>query len=335
MAGVSSAVLALALSTVSLSAKPLPIIIDTDIGDSFDDVWAIAEAISRPDKWDVRMILTAHNDTTARAQIVAKYLTRWGRTDIPIGIGVHTNNHTGSLYPWASDVDLQAYNASSIGKVYPDGVRRAVGLLTASPGKISMVAIAPMTNFGAITQHYPEAVGAVRRIYGMFGGLDRCYHNATIDTPGSCKEGNVGSNVTASQEMVNVSWPMTITPLDTCMVAMSGEPWKRMQAANNTDHPLVHTLLESIEVWRPGSSTAEYSDAIFDAVTIFMSDSLSRFNMQDLRISVTDKGGGIKRDPNGKLMSVALTWNYSQGGYEGFFQDLAANLIAWSPSVVV
>ena len=59
-------------------ANPVPIIIDTDIGDDFDDSWALSTAISRPDLWDVKMVLTAAKNTPARAQIVAKYLTRCG-----------------------------------------------------------------------------------------------------------------------------------------------------------------------------------------------------------------------------------------------------------------
>jgi len=174
-----------------------------DIGDDFDDSWAITEAISRPDKWDVRMILTAHKDTHKRAQIVAKYLTRYGRSDIPIGIGYQTNDKiggNGNLYPWASDIDLVEYNASSRGKVYKDGVKAAVDLILASPGEISVVAIAPMTNFGVITELYPEAVSRVKMIYAMWGAVDVCYHNETVP-PGSCHEYNVAANVTASQRL--------------------------------------------------------------------------------------------------------------------------------------
>ena len=39
----------LALATWAAAAAPLPIIIDTDIGDDFDDSWALALAVARPD----------------------------------------------------------------------------------------------------------------------------------------------------------------------------------------------------------------------------------------------------------------------------------------------
>lgn len=51
--------------------------------------------------------MTATGDTTARAKIVAKYLLAYGRTDVPIGIGVANNNQTSNpLYEWAADIDL-------------------------------------------------------------------------------------------------------------------------------------------------------------------------------------------------------------------------------------
>ena len=39
----------LALATWAAAAAPLPIIIDTDIGDDFDDSWALTLAVARPD----------------------------------------------------------------------------------------------------------------------------------------------------------------------------------------------------------------------------------------------------------------------------------------------
>ena len=128
------------LFSAALSA-PLPIVLDTDIGDDFDDSWALSTAIARPDLWDLRLVLTAAKDTRKRAQIVAKYLMAYNRTDVPIGIGVRTSGEIGSLYRWAADVDLASY-ASGGGTVLEDGVAAAAELLrSATPP--TFVAIAP------------------------------------------------------------------------------------------------------------------------------------------------------------------------------------------------
>lgn len=97
------------------------------VGSDFDDSAAIAVALSDPEL-DVKLIVratspnftsfkaclrdswlqvTATGDTIARAQVVAKYLTLFGRTDIPIGVGVANDNKTYTpLYAWAADTNL-------------------------------------------------------------------------------------------------------------------------------------------------------------------------------------------------------------------------------------
>lgn len=41
----------------------IPVVIDTDIGQAMDDQWSIAYILSRPDVFDVKLILTAARDT--------------------------------------------------------------------------------------------------------------------------------------------------------------------------------------------------------------------------------------------------------------------------------
>ena len=123
---------------------------------------------------------------------------------------------------------------------------------------------------------------------------------------------------------------MTVTPLDTCAVAMSGKPWQRMQAANHTEGTLVSTLLGSMEVWSPGSSHKNASDVTFDAVATYVSSTLERFHMQEIRLAVTDEGATV-RDNKSKL--AALSWDWQRhGGLSGFFGDLVHDLIGGTPS---
>ena len=191
--------LALTIPLASSAAPPLPIIIDTDIGDDFDDSWALAAAVSRPDLWDLKLVLTAAKDTRKRAQIVAKYLTLYNRTDVPIGIGVRTTPGRFppmSLYPWAQDADLDAY-AKAGGTVHEDGVAAAAGLLmSAHPPTI--IAIAPEPNFAALLARFPAAAARVPRIVAMFGGVDFCYGHKPIAAAG-CPEYNVEENASAAR----------------------------------------------------------------------------------------------------------------------------------------
>ena len=94
------------------------VIIDTDIGSFYDDFMALALAIKSP-SLDVKLVVTCTDDTTARAKVAAKLLTLFGRSDIPIGIGVRNENVTKHpLFGWAQDFDLKTYK----GGVFQDGV---------------------------------------------------------------------------------------------------------------------------------------------------------------------------------------------------------------------
>jgi len=308
---------------------PVPIIIDTDIGDDFDDSWALAMAVSSPDKWDVKMILTAAKDTTARAQIVAKYLGLYNRTDIPIGIGVRTPGAVGDLYPWAENTSLDAY----AGPVYEDGIKATVDMLMASAEPINIIELAPATNLCAILRQYPAAVAKVRMIYAMFGAVDRCYDQALIPSNGSCPEFNVAQDVVAAQATLAAPWPLTVTPLDTCAIRMTGGPWQRLQAAGRGGNAVASALMESLSVWShhgyPRGSQG--SDFLYDAVAMYSSYSQARFQMQDLQLKVTHAGATV-RSPSGK--SVAMVSDWASGGQEGFLWDLADMILSAQPGTL-
>ena len=67
--------------------KRIPVIIDTDIGTDIDDTWAVLMALNSPEL-DIKLIVSSTGDTILRAALLAKFLDRCGRTDIPIGIGI-------------------------------------------------------------------------------------------------------------------------------------------------------------------------------------------------------------------------------------------------------
>ena len=78
---------------------PIPIILDTDIGDDIDDTWALALALKSPEL-DVKLVVTDYGNTEHRAKIVARILEVAGRTDIPIGIGVKENDRESPQADW-------------------------------------------------------------------------------------------------------------------------------------------------------------------------------------------------------------------------------------------
>ncbi|HUT37250.1 MAG TPA: nucleoside hydrolase [Planctomycetota bacterium] len=66
--------------------RPLPILIDTDIGDDIDDALALALALTSPEV-DLRAVTTVYGDVATRTRLALKLLATYGRPDIPVGTG--------------------------------------------------------------------------------------------------------------------------------------------------------------------------------------------------------------------------------------------------------
>lgn len=289
--------------------KPIPVIIDTDIGDDFDDSWALAFALSDPRRWDVLMILTSMTDTTVRAKLVAKYLTRFGRMDVPIGIGVAREGPVGSLKPWAEDVDLQAYNKTSGGRVCPDGVRAAAELLEAAEEPITIIALAPQTNLRELGLRFPTAVRKIRSVYAMMGALDLCYEGKPIVKPGSCPEYNIAKDPVAAQEILAGPSRLRIVTLDTCSLRFRGKPWERMNDAAAHGHFMAKTLIETLRLWGGGSYPpgVQRSDVIYDTAAVYMVHSMDLWEMENVSLVISESGA-MTRAQGGYHADVATAW---------------------------
>ncbi len=66
--------------------KPIPIVLDTDIGSDIDDAFALALVLDSPEL-DLRAVTTVSGDTQASARIAAKMLWEAGRKNIPVAAG--------------------------------------------------------------------------------------------------------------------------------------------------------------------------------------------------------------------------------------------------------
>ena len=55
------------------AAEPVPVVLDTDIGDDVDDTWALAYLLRCPEL-ELKLVLTASGDTRYRARLAANAL---------------------------------------------------------------------------------------------------------------------------------------------------------------------------------------------------------------------------------------------------------------------
>jgi inosine-uridine nucleoside N-ribohydrolase len=284
------------------SVESIPVIIDTDIGGDIDDSWALALAIQSPNM-DLKLVLTANNDTRGRAQIVAKYLTIVGRDTIPIGIGVPTQSPgVGPLYGWASSYDLRQYK----GGVSDDGVGAAIEIIRNSPEPVTILAIAPLGNFKALLNRAPELASKII-IKAMSGSYKYCYNKG----PGPCPEYNVAANISASQETYGTVWntSLSISPIDIGMTAfINGENYQKLLSSTNI---VTSTLLQCYIYWNQhggDGDTKSSSTTLWDPTAAYMvfSDS-SLMVFQNLKMVVNSRGETVV-DTNGRPVNVATSW---------------------------
>ena len=141
------------------------LIVDTDIGSDIDDALCLAYLLNQP-RCDILGITTCSSEPHKRAHIAADTCRRFGR-EIPIFVGAgmplvgpqyQTAVHQYSLLEGET---CPAFAGSAI-----DFMRDAI---LAAPGEVTLLAIGPLTNIGALFAAYPALVPLVKEV-SVLGG---------------------------------------------------------------------------------------------------------------------------------------------------------------------
>jgi inosine-uridine nucleoside N-ribohydrolase len=316
----------LAVTPSSAVAGPLrPVILDTDICDDIDDTWAIATMLQSPEL-DCRLITTAVGNTEAKARVVAQFLQRVGRADIPVGIGVKQRDGAHRQTAWARDYDLASYP----GAIHRDGVQALIDTIMKSPQRITLIAIGPLPNVAEALKREPR-IAEKADFIGMHGSVYVGYNGASKPDA----EYNVKADVEAARKVFTAPWAMTITPLDTCgLVDLEGEKYQKVLKRNSA---VTSNLLQNYYTWykdgwrsRQGLDEANLarltndklnrgSTTLFDTVAIYLAVSRDLVEVQPLPIRISDDG--FTRVENGaQTVNCAVKWK-DKDAYETWLAD--------------
>jgi inosine-uridine nucleoside N-ribohydrolase len=260
-------------------AAPVPVILDTDIGDDIDDTWALVMLLKSP-QFDVKLITTTYGKSIYRAKLIAKLLAVGGRTDVPIGLGAGGRDGDGPQQPWIKDFNLASYK----GKVHEDGVQALIDTIKRSPSPVTVLSIGPSDTVAAALEHEP-GIAAKTDFVGMQGSIRKGY-----DGGKPVPEYNVKMNVKAAQKVFSAPWrSAVITPLDTCgVIDLSGERFHRLVVSNA---PLVKALIENYRIWAKDDKVGA-STTLFDTVAVYLAlpGAKPLLRMEELPLKVTDEG---------------------------------------------
>ncbi len=303
--------------------KPVPVILDTDIGDDIDDTWALGLLLRCPEL-ALKLVVTDFGKPEYRAALVAKLLTQVGRTDIPVGLGVPANPQgTGPQAEWIRDFSLKQYR----GRVYQEGVKALIDVVMRSKERVTILAIGPVTNLAAALDREPR-IAQRANIVGMFGSVRRGYGGKTTPEP----EYNVAQDIRACQRMFTAQWPLCITPLDTCAQAgFYGDRYQRMLRSHDK---IAKTILENYEVWERAVNrkpelklNQRQTSTLYDTVAVYLAATQSAdrdfVKMESLGIRVDDTGN-TREEASAKRVEVATEWK-NLNGFHDFLVERLTN----------
>lgn len=152
-----------------MTKKPIPVVLDTDIGDDIDDALALSLLLNSPEV-ELRGVTTVFRDAPLRAKLAVEVLKGWNRVEIP----VHAGASDPLLIPYSQipggvAVGRQFERLESglpeVGGVHgveflAQSVREA-----ASNGEIlTILAIGPMTNIALFVSTYPDLAAQARLV---------------------------------------------------------------------------------------------------------------------------------------------------------------------------
>ena len=295
-------------------AKPIPVILDTDIGADIDDTWALAMLLKCPEL-DVKLVVGDAGDALYRAKLIARMLEVAGRTDVPVGVGLplKENPKRRRQAMWIGGYELASYP----GRVEKDGVGAIVETIMTSPEPVTLIGIGPAPNIGSALDRQP-AIARNARFVGMYGSVRKGYGNSDQIS----RECNVKGYTRELQKAFAAPWDIAITPLDSCgIVQLKGGKYAKVAAAADRD-PVIAALMENYGYWaqtylaKAGKEPLTQSSILFDCVAVYMAWAMDLLVMEDLPIRVTDDGMTVI-DPKARPVHVATGWK----DY-GAFEDL-------------
>jgi len=301
--------------------QKIPVIYDTDIGADIDDTWALALILASPEL-DLKLVVTDSHNTEGKTRIVAKFLERVGRTDVPVGTGIKFDDRVDAQAPWVEDYDLSKY----AGTIHADGVQAMIDTIMDYPRPpITLLAVGPVPNLAEALRREPRITQRARLVV-MGGTIQKDYHGDP--EPAGRGDYNVAEYPQAAQVAYTADWDLTMAPMNTAAtVYLSGEPYARVRDADN---PMAQALMENYRIWAVTAAavgdpydTNLRSSTLFDTVAVYLTWDNAFCKMEDVRFRVTNNGYTLP-DPQGKLAHAALEWADREAFYE-LLADRIAN----------
>jgi inosine-uridine nucleoside N-ribohydrolase len=248
------------------------VIFDTDIGDDIDDAYALGFLLRSPEV-QVLGVTTAFEDTHLRARLATRFLKAAGRGEVPVYEGPRTAG--------VSHFSQGKWAEGSPDRSYPDAIEFVLKTIRESPGQITLVAVAPLTNVGALIAKDAKTFRMLKRVVLMGGSVERGYGNK--NSPDA--EWNIVNDVGAAKALFASGVPLYVMPLDSTQIPLDGA---RQAELFGKKTEMAKALEELTAEWSAAGDRK--SPLLFDVVAAAYAVKPEVCPTAAMRIEVDDKG---------------------------------------------
>jgi inosine-uridine nucleoside N-ribohydrolase len=239
-------VVSLILALLASGFSKEKVIIDTDIGDDIDDAFAVALALRSP-QLEILGLTTTFRDTQSRARLADHLLEQAGRIDVPVAAGKQTS--------YDQLMSQQVYADNGPHKTYPDAVEFILQQIRRYPHQVTLIAIGPLMNLGALIDRDPRTFRRLRRVVIMGGSINFGYGDK-----GAEAEWNIRNDVPSARKLFSSGVPIYVMPLDSTANLKMGPSDRQAIFLEHT--PLTDALTELYHEW------GQETPVLFDAMTV-------------------------------------------------------------------
>jgi inosine-uridine nucleoside N-ribohydrolase len=256
------------------SATVEKIIIDTDIGDDIDDAFAIALALKSPEL-EILGISTTFGETEARAKILDRMLGEAGCTDIPVLAGTPTRS--------TNPMTQRRYGEGGhfAKSSHPNSVAFILDQIRRYPGQITLIAIGPLMNIGALIDKDLQTFLKLKRVVMMGGSIERGYGDPWSPSHGPDAEWNIINDIPAAKKLFLSGVPLYVMPLDSTQLKF--DEVKRAYLFKQGT-PLTDALTLLYHEW------GQQTPTLFDPMTVSFILNPQICAVQPMHIVIDDKG---------------------------------------------
>lgn len=278
--------LLLAGGHLAAAQPPVPkqkVIIDTDIGDDIDDAFALALAFRSPEL-QILQINSAYGDTHLRARLLEHLLHDASLPPVTVAQGVVT--HATNIFTQRVYAEQEAEPS----RPYADAIATSLDLIRKSPGEITLIAIAPLSNIGAMIDRDPVTFRKLKRVVLMGGSVHRGYNDSKTPEP----EWNIKMDIGSARKLFASGVPIFMMPLDATNLKL--DEAKRQLVFSHGSH-LTDQLAILYHEWGQPTPT------LFDAMAVAYAIDPALCPTTPLHLSIDDRGMTIPGEgaPNAQV----------------------------------